>query len=181
MKRTGAQRPSTWRTSLGRLARVAAAAVAVGGLSAVAVAPSTAGAATSPTTASVISTAKNAKLGTILVSDTGNAAYALKASKTACTAACLKIWPPVLLPEGVTTATAGTGVDASKLGTMAAAGGALQVTYFGKALYWYSKDKAPGQVRGNLTDKWGKWSTVVTKKSSSGSGGSNAGTGGVSF
>ena len=76
----------------------------------------------------------------------------------------------MLLPQGVTTATAGTGVDASKLGTVAAADGALQVTYSGKPLYWFSKDKAPGQVHGNVTDKWGKWSTVVTAKSSSGSG-----------
>jgi predicted lipoprotein with Yx(FWY)xxD motif len=140
-------------------------------------------AAASPTTASVISTAKNAKLGTILVS--GNTVYTLKASKTACSADCLKAWLPVLLPPSVTTAMADTGVDASKLGTVAAAGGALQVTYSGKALYWYAKDTAPGQVHGNVTNKWGKWSTVVTAKSSSGSGktndSSNAGTGGAGF
>ena len=63
-----------------------------------------------------ISTAKNAKLGTILVSDDGNTVYTLKPSKTACTAECLKAWPPVLLPDGVTTATAGTGVDAVEAG-----------------------------------------------------------------
>jgi predicted lipoprotein with Yx(FWY)xxD motif len=176
MERTARQRESTWRTSVGRIAAVA---VAIGWLSAFVFAPGTAVAATSPATASAISTAKNAKLGTILVA--GNTVYALKASKTTCDAACLKVWPPVLLPDGVTTATADAGVDASKLGTMAAAGGALQVTYAGKALYWFSKDKAPGQVRGNLTDKWGKWFTVATVKSSSGSGGSNAGTGGTSF
>ena len=76
---------------------------------------------------------------------------------------------------------AGTGVDASKLGTAAAADGAMQVTYAGKTLYWFAKDKAPGQVKGNVTDKWGKWTTVATKKSSSGSGNTNAGTGGTSF
>jgi predicted lipoprotein with Yx(FWY)xxD motif len=176
MERTSRPRESTWRTSVGRIAAVA---LAIGGLSALAFAPSTAAAATGPTTASDISTAKNAKLGTILVS--GNTVYTLKPSKTACDAKCLKIWLPVLLPDGVTTATAGTGVDESKLGTVATDGGALQVTYAGKALYWFSKDKAAGQVHGNLTDKWGKWSTVVTKKSSSGSGDSNAGTGGTAF
>jgi predicted lipoprotein with Yx(FWY)xxD motif len=156
--------------------------LAVGGLSALALAPSAAGAATSPTTASVISTAKNAKLGTILVS--GTTVYALKPSKTACTAACLKAWPPVVLPSGVTAATAGTGVDASKLGTVATADGALQITYAGKRLYWFAKDKAPGQVKGNLTDKWGKWYTMVTAKSSSGSKSpstTNSGTGGTGF
>jgi len=47
-------------------------------------------------------------------------------------------------------------VDASKLGTAAAGHGALQVTYSGKRLYWFVKDTAPGQVRGNVKDKWGK-------------------------
>ena len=135
-----------------------------------------------PTTATVISTAKNAKLGTVLVA--GNTVYALKPSKTACDAKCLLAWAPVLLPQGVTTATAGPGVDASKLGTVAAADGALQITYAGKALYFFAKDKAPGQVHGNVKNKWGKWSTVVVAKSSSGSGkpkDSNPGTGGTSF
>ena len=78
------------------------------------------------------------------------------------------------------------------LATVATTDGALQVTYSGKALYWYSKDKAAGQVHGNLTNKWGKWSTVVTASSGSGSGNtngntnnnndnSNAGTGGTAF
>ncbi len=176
MKHTDRQRASTWRTSFGRIAAVA---LAVGGLSALAFAPSAAGAATSPTTATDVSTAKSAKLGTILVA--GNTVYTLKPGKTACDAKCLKAWPPVLLPDGVTTATAGTGVDDSKLGTVTTDSGALQVTYDGKALYWFFKDKAAGQVHGNVTDKWGKWSTVVTKKSSSSSGGSNAGTGGTAF
>ena len=45
-------------------------------------------------------------------------------------------------------ATAGTGVSAAKLGTIKVAGGALQVTYSGKALYWFFGDKAAGQVKG---------------------------------
>ena len=97
----------------------------------------------------------------------GNTVYTLKPSKTACDAKCLKARPPVLLPDGVTSPTAGTGVDASKLGTMATADGAMQITYAGKPLYWFAKDKAPGQVHGNVTDKWGKWATVVTAKTGS--------------
>ena len=164
MTRTGVLRAASWRTSVGRIAAVV---VALGGLSAAAVAPSTAAAATSPTTASVISSTANAKLGTILVA--GKTVYTVKPSKTACTAKCLKAWPPVLLPHGVKTATAGTGVDASKLGTVAAAKGASQITYAGKRLYWFVKDTAPGQVHGNVKNTWGKWSTVVTVTSSSGS------------
>ena len=68
---------------------------------------------------------------------------------------------PVLLPHGVTTPTAGTGVDASKLGTAAAAHGARQITYSGKRLYWFTKDTARGQVHGITKNKWGTWSTVA--------------------
>jgi predicted lipoprotein with Yx(FWY)xxD motif len=131
----------------------------------------------------MISSAKNGKLGTILVA--GNTVYALKPSKTACDAKCLKAWPPVLLPDGVNAATAGPGVDGSMLGTTVVSDGALQVTYGGKPLYWFAKDTKPGQVKGNLTDKWGKWYTVVTAKSGSSSpnsgSNSNAGTGGTAF
>jgi predicted lipoprotein with Yx(FWY)xxD motif len=133
-------------------------------------------------TRALISTTHNAKLGTILVS--GKTVYTLKPSKVPCTAQCLKIWPEVLLPKGVTTTTAGHGVNASRLGTVSGSGGSLQVTYGGKPLYYFFKDTRPGEVNGNLTDKWGKWSVVVTVKPahpSTSSVGSSAGSGGVSF
>jgi predicted lipoprotein with Yx(FWY)xxD motif len=179
MNRSRMQRALSWRTSV---RRVAAVAVAMGAMSTVFLAPSPATAAANPRTAGVLSTAKNSTLGTILVAKT--TVYTLKPSKTACKAACLKAWPPVLLPHGKRTATAGTGVHASKLGTAAAANGARQVTYGGKRLYWFIKDKARGQVKGNVTDRWGKWSTVVTVKSTSGSKTpttTSAGTGGAGF
>jgi predicted lipoprotein with Yx(FWY)xxD motif len=175
MNHTDRHRQSTWRASLGRVAVVA---LSIGGLSASAFASATAAAAATPTTATKISTVKNSKLGTILVA--GTTVYTLKPSKTACTAACQKFWRPVLLPKGVAKPTAGNGVDATKLGTVAAAGGALQATYGGKPLYWFSLDKGPGQVHGNMTNQWGKWSTVVVKKSGSVPS-TNAGTGGASF
>jgi len=109
----------------------------------------------------VISAVKNAKYGTILVS--GTTVYAVKPGKTPCGAKCLKVWPEVLLPKGVTKAVAGAGVIAAKLGTIRR-GGALQVTYSGKALYWFSKDTRPGQVKGVVNDKWGKWSVVAPAK-----------------
>jgi predicted lipoprotein with Yx(FWY)xxD motif len=164
-----------------RLGSMVGAIVIMGGLSLSLVALDTAGAASSV----VVSTSKTAKYGTILVS--GTTLYILKPSKVACGAKCLKIWLPLTLPQGVTSATAGSGVDASKLGTMATSSGALQVTYSGKALYWFYKDKSPGQVKGQITDKWGKWYVDATVKpahsssSSSNSGGSSAGTGGASF
>jgi len=153
--RTGRAYESSWQTSPGRVVAVLALGAAV----ALAVASSTAGAATRPRSARVISTAQNSKLGAILVA--GDTVYTLRPSKTACTAKCLKAWPPVLLPRGVTTATAGMGVDASKLGTAAAAHGARQITYSGKRLHWFAKDTSPGEVRGIMKNKWGKWSTVA--------------------
>jgi len=154
------------------VASLAASLTAIGGASAA--------------TGVVVSTSHKSSIGTFLVS--GKTLYALKPSKTPCTSKCLVVWPAFVLPKGATKATAGPGVNAAKLGTVRLSGGSLQVTYAGKPLYFFAEDTKPGQVNGNLTDQWGKWSTVVTLKSAStksGSGsnssGSSAGTGGVSF
>jgi len=158
--------------------RTLAVALAVAALAVVFAAPADA-ATPRQATATEISSVKDGKAGTILVA--GNTVYTLKGK--ACTATCLKSWKPVVLPDGETAATAGSGVDEAKLGTKAAAGGALQITYGGKPLYWSTKDKAAGDVKGAGSDKFGKWSVVVTAKSSGGGGTSttNAGTGGSAF
>ena len=109
----------------GPVGRLGLAALALGGLSAALIAVDSAGAATHAAKTVVVSTAKSAKFGTILVS--GKTVYTLKPSKTACTATCLKVWPALVLPKGVTKATAGSGVSASKLGTVTRAGGVRQV------------------------------------------------------
>jgi predicted lipoprotein with Yx(FWY)xxD motif len=120
----------------------------------------------------------------------GNTVYVLKGNAP-CTGGCLTVWPAVVLPKGVRHPTAGSGVSASKLGTVKMSGG-LQVTYGGKRLYFFRGDSARGQVNGNVTDTWGKWTAVVLSKpaasasgssttSSTSGSGSNAGSGGVSF
>jgi predicted lipoprotein with Yx(FWY)xxD motif len=149
-------RETTRRVSL----RIAAAALAVGGLSASTIIAGTASAVPNHKAKPVvISTATNAKLGTILVS--GKTLYVL--NKADCTGQCLKYWPEVLLPKGVKKAMAGTGVSAVKLGTVKLGGGVLQVTYSGRALYRFSGDKAAGEINGNgVKDTWGTWSVVVT-------------------
>ncbi len=118
----------------------------------------------------------------------GNTVYTLKGSSTPCTAACLKVWPAVVLAHGAKHATAGQGVTRSMLGVVKVPGVGLQVTYGGKRLYRFTGDASPGQVTGNITDTWGTWTAVVVSKSGgsgsssgSGSGNSSAGTGGVSF
>jgi predicted lipoprotein with Yx(FWY)xxD motif len=168
-----------------RAGRWAAIAILGGGLATSALVAGTSGAAMDRTAKKVVvSVTKNASHGTILVS--GTTLYTLKPSMTACTATCVKIWPELLLPKGVKKATAGSGIKASKLGTVHLADGAVQVTYGGKKLYWFSGDTSPGQVNGNVTDTWGKWTDVTTSKThkastATTSGGATAGTGGTAF
>ncbi len=182
IKDTGSKRPS--------LGRMATTVCAVGAATASALVFGLAGAAGAQAAANgMISTTQNQKLGTILMA--GKPVYTLKASSTSCGTQCLKIWPEVALPKGMTKPKAGNGVTGTNLGTVKRPGGVLQVTYKGKPLYFFVGDTTTGQVNGNITDKWGKWSTVVTKpaaSSSSGSGstattsgGSTAGSGGASF
>jgi predicted lipoprotein with Yx(FWY)xxD motif len=144
-----------------RRGRVVALALGAAVLPATIVAVAASGAMSSHSArAVVVSSAKSAKYGTILVS--GRTVYTLHPSAVACGASCVKYWPEVLLPKGVQHATAGPGVNAAKLGTIKRANG-LQVTYAGKALYWFSLDTGKGQVHGVVKDTWGSWSVVVLK------------------
>ncbi len=131
----------------------------------------------------VVRTVTVAKFGKVLAS--GKTLYVVKPSSTACTAACLKVWPALVLPKGVTKATAGSGVNKSKLGTVTRAGGVRQVTYGGKPLYFFVGDTGAGQVHGDVTDTWGTWTAVTTTKAVSTSGASStsstAGGGGTAF
>ena len=52
-------------------------------------------------------------------------------------------WPPLWGK-----AEAGDGVDASTLGTLTRKDDKVQVTYFGRPLYYYAADTAPGQATG---------------------------------
>jgi predicted lipoprotein with Yx(FWY)xxD motif len=142
-------------------ARIAATLLAAGGLATTLGVTGASGAEHSHASGVVISTYKSAKVGTILVD--GKTLYTLKPNATKCTTTCHKFWIEVLLPKGVTHATAGAGVSAAKLGTLKVASG-LQVTYGGKALFWFFQDKSLGQVKGNVTDTWGKWIDVVLAK-----------------
>jgi len=110
----------------------------------------------------VVSTTKSAPLGTYLESG-GRTLYTL--NKTSCPSKCLKYWPPLLLAKGQVKANAGAGVVSSKLGKVRDSAGAWQVTYAGKALYWFAKDTKAKPVSGNqVKDTWGVWAVVVTKK-----------------
>ena len=77
-------------------------------------------------------------------------------------------------------------MQAAKLGTTTGPNGLMQVTYGGQPVYWFSSDNVRGKIKGNITDKWGKWTAVVVSKGSSSSGSgsgssSNSGSGGAGF
>ncbi|HEY2888965.1 MAG TPA: hypothetical protein VGJ17_10135 [Candidatus Limnocylindrales bacterium] len=76
---------------------------------------------------------------------------------SACTATddCIATWPALTVPAG-TTPTGGSGIS-GKLGTITRAdSGALQVTYNGVPLYFFSGDSAVGDSNGIYTH----WSAV---------------------
>ena len=97
----------------------------------------------------------SSRLGRILVDSAGHALYLFKAdvgAKSACSGACAAAWPP-LLANGKPAA--GSGVTASKLGTITRSGGSRQVTYNGHPLYTFIKDGKPGDVSGQGVTAFG--------------------------
>ncbi len=75
-------------------------------------------------------------------------------TKSDCTGACAKAWPPVTGPV-----TAGAGVT-GKFGTITRSDGSVQATYNGHPLYTYIADTAAGQDRGNKMSH-GVWHVVT--------------------
>ncbi|HMJ38842.1 MAG TPA: hypothetical protein VK606_04765 [Verrucomicrobiae bacterium] len=119
---------------------------------------STSSASPSPSpvaTGTKIAVASNAKLGSIVVDDKGMTVYlfvADTAKESTCYTSCAAIWPPVLT-EG--TPQAGTGADASLLGTTTRTDGKVEVTYAGHPLYYFVKDKAAGDATGQGINGFG--------------------------
>jgi predicted lipoprotein with Yx(FWY)xxD motif len=101
------------------------------------------------------------RLGRILVNSNGRTLYLFKAdssTKSACIGPCATAWPP-LLATGKPKA--GSGLTASKLGTIARPGGKRQVTYNGHPLYLFIKDQKRGQTNGQGVTAFGaSWFAV---------------------
>jgi predicted lipoprotein with Yx(FWY)xxD motif len=103
---------------------------------------------------------RSSPYGRILFDGRGFALYAFTRDrgKSACTGSCAAAWPPYLLRGEVR---AGTGVKASLLGSVRRTGGARQVTYAGRPLYFYVGDRKPGQVLcQNVREFGGLWLVV---------------------
>ena len=117
-------------------------------------------------------------IGTVLVDSKKHTLYTLvdNHQSVECTGACLNMGFVPLTVEPGSKPTAGKGVKG--LGVVA---GGTQVTENGFPLFLFSADK-PHQAKGQgLTSSGGTWHAPTVKVPRKKSGGSNAGTGGISF
>ena len=162
----------TAKFRIGGVAALATAALIIAGCgssssstsatAAAAPAATTSASSTASTTAAAasgvaIETAKGSA-GTYLAGPNGHALYlwvADSGGKSACSATCAKAWPP-LVTRG--NPTAGSGVDASDLGTTMRSDGSEQVTYKGHPLYYFVADTSADSTKGQGSDGFGaKW------------------------
>jgi predicted lipoprotein with Yx(FWY)xxD motif len=106
-------------------------------------------------TEATIAVGNDPVLGNILVDGKGMTLYIFTKDTPGasnCNAGCLKLWPP-LLTNG--SPVAGSGVDASLLGSAALADGRMIVTYNKMPLYYWAKDQKPGDTTGeNVGTVW---------------------------
>ncbi|HLX89389.1 MAG TPA: hypothetical protein VKR22_13155 [Acidimicrobiales bacterium] len=132
------------------------------------------------------STSNVGGLGSIVVDGQGHAVYILTAgghTNAPCTDAsgCTKVWPDLPLPDGVSAATAGSGLQSSLLGTMKLSDGETYPTYNGWLMYEYTGDTGGGQANGQgIKSFGGTWYVLSASgnpvtSSSSGSGGGSSG------
>ena len=160
----------TAKFRIGGVAALATAALIVAGCgssssssSSAAAAPAAATSAASTTSSAAAATGvtiKTAKdsAGTYLAGPNGHALYlwvADSGGKSACSGACAHAWPP-LVTKG--NPSAGSGVNASDLGTIMRSDGTEQVTYKGHPLYYFIADTSAGSTRGQGSEGFGaKW------------------------
>jgi predicted lipoprotein with Yx(FWY)xxD motif len=99
--------------------------------------------------------AENATLGkTVLTTTKGRTLYSLSVEKNGkfiCTASCLSVWHPLMVPAGVHP------TGPVKLGTVERPEGGTQVTYKGRPLYRFGGDSKAGQANGEGIKDVGTW------------------------
>jgi predicted lipoprotein with Yx(FWY)xxD motif len=145
-------------------ARRAVAAAGAAGLLAI---PAIAGAHAAPRAhaagATTVETVKLSSIGHVLAASNGHVLYMFnkdKKGKSTCTGSCTKVWKPYKA-SGSVIAKSGSGLNAHLLGTIKST---HQVTYNGKPLYTYTKDKKAGQSNGQALQSFGgDWYLIGTK------------------
>ncbi|WP_233289254.1 SCO0930 family lipoprotein [Kitasatospora sp. MBT63] len=115
----------------------------------------------------------DAQLGAVMTDSQGFTLYRFdkdtaKPPMSNCSGACATTWPPVL-KDGTT---AGSGVDASKLGEVTRADGSRQLTVGGWPAYRYAQDTAPGDTKGQGVG--GTWNALAPDGSKAKAGGAPA-------
>jgi predicted lipoprotein with Yx(FWY)xxD motif len=111
--------------------------------------------AATPTGATTVAVATNAKLGQILVDGSGRTLYLFAADKgttSTCYGSCASYWPP-LLTNGAPVA--GSGANATLVGTSKRTDGSTEVTYNGHPLYYVVTDHNPGDATGQAVNNFG--------------------------
>ena len=106
-------------------------------------------------TGATIAVATDGRLGKILVDRKGITVYlfvADRSSASTCYSSCAQYWPPVLTNGAPQ---AGTGAQASLLGTTKRTDGKVEVTYAGHPLYYFIQDTKAGQTTGQGVDAFG--------------------------
>jgi predicted lipoprotein with Yx(FWY)xxD motif len=105
-------------------------------------------------------TSRSSSFGRVLFDGRGFVLYAFTKDtrRSACSGACAAKWPPYVVRGSLR---AGPHVNRSLLGTVRRAGGARQVTYAGRPLYYYVGDRSPGQILcQNASEFGGLWLVV---------------------
>ena len=141
----GTPAPSAAATSAAAVAPAAASGAAVGASAAPAAGPAAVDVKTGP-------------LGSYLTDATGHTLYLYTpdtSSTSTCYGQCIAFWPPLLTSSAPQ---AGSGADASLLGTTKRTDGTTQVTYKSHPLYFFKGDKSAGDMSGQ--GKEGTWFLV---------------------
>jgi predicted lipoprotein with Yx(FWY)xxD motif len=104
---------------------------------------------------------RSGSLGEHLVDSQGRTLYLFEkdtSTRSTCSGACASAWPPSTTSGHPR---AGSGVNASLLGTTTRSDGSKQLTYAGHPLYRYAGDQSPGDTNGqDLTQFGGGWYVV---------------------
>ncbi|TMC82827.1 MAG: hypothetical protein E6J06_10055 [Chloroflexi bacterium] len=111
--------------------------------------------------AATVAMAQNAKLGQILVDGNGRTLYLFEADKgsaSTCYSSCATYWPPLLTGGSPH---AGSGANASFVGTTKRNDGTTEVTYAGHPLYYVVTDHNPGDATGQGVNNFGALWDVV--------------------
>jgi predicted lipoprotein with Yx(FWY)xxD motif len=110
-------------------------------------------------------TVRRTSLGTILTDGRGFTLYAFAAdrgTRSHCTGACARAWPPLTTITSLGRIRVGRGVAKSLVGTTTRSGRLRQLTYAGRPLYRFSGDRRPTDTRGQGVTSFGARWNVLT-------------------